>query len=226
MISEFDFNGFVKKGRPTLASQTFHSAALNGGTAPRGPPAWRELRCLSRVPIRPSQIAQPQTHFWYLILTFLQKYLFYNHSVREPRLLHTQEVTGSSPVAPTTTSIDFKRACSKGSHRFRLSFASFRVLGRGNELRVSTTQKGRHRFEFRPDGSGRMKRCENLTALAEELGARRRLLYLWRERLDPIESRTKRWRRKESKHVAPFRKCCFLVRRFSPTQIYLADFTL
>jgi len=30
-------------------------------------PEWRELRCLSRVPIRPSQIAQPQTHFWYLI---------------------------------------------------------------------------------------------------------------------------------------------------------------
>ena len=47
--------------------QRKHRPALNSGTSPRSPPAWRELRCLSRVLIRPSQIAQPQTHFWYLI---------------------------------------------------------------------------------------------------------------------------------------------------------------
>jgi len=38
--------------------------------------------------------------------------------------LHTQEVTGSSPVAPTTTPIDLKRVVRSESHRFRLSFAS------------------------------------------------------------------------------------------------------
>jgi hypothetical protein len=40
-------------------------------------------------------------HSCYLNTHFLQKYLLYNHGVREPRLFHTQEVTGSSPVAPT-----------------------------------------------------------------------------------------------------------------------------
>jgi transposase-like protein len=36
----------------------------------------------------------------------------------------------------------------------------------------------------------RMKRCENITALSEELGIARRQLYLWREQLDPIEGRS------------------------------------
>jgi transposase len=36
----------------------------------------------------------------------------------------------------------------------------------------------------------RMKRCENITALSEELGVARRLLYIWREQLDPIEGRS------------------------------------
>jgi transposase-like protein len=33
----------------------------------------------------------------------------------------------------------------------------------------------------------RMKRCENIVALAEELGVSRRLLYRWRHKLDPID---------------------------------------
>ena len=39
-------------------------------------------------------------------------------------LLHTQEVTGSSPVAPTTTLIDFKRVVHVAFHRILQSFAS------------------------------------------------------------------------------------------------------
>jgi transposase-like protein len=35
----------------------------------------------------------------------------------------------------------------------------------------------------------RMKRCENIVALSEELGVSRRLLYRWRDQLDPIEGR-------------------------------------
>jgi hypothetical protein len=35
-----------------------HSAALSSGTGHRGPPAWRELRCLRRVPI-PTQPNRP-----------------------------------------------------------------------------------------------------------------------------------------------------------------------
>ena len=33
----------------------------------------------------------------------------------------------------------------------------------------------------------RMKSCENIVALAEELGVHRRLLYQWRDQLDPAE---------------------------------------
>jgi transposase-like protein len=35
----------------------------------------------------------------------------------------------------------------------------------------------------------RMKRCENIVALSEELGVSRRLLYRWRDQLDPVEGR-------------------------------------
>jgi transposase-like protein len=38
----------------------------------------------------------------------------------------------------------------------------------------------------------RMKRCENITALSEELGVARRQLYLWREQFDAIEGRSER----------------------------------
>ena len=33
----------------------------------------------------------------------------------------------------------------------------------------------------------RLKRCENIVALSEELGVHRRLLYKWRDQLDPVE---------------------------------------
>ena len=33
----------------------------------------------------------------------------------------------------------------------------------------------------------RLKTCDNIVALAQELGVHRRLLYKWRDQLDPIE---------------------------------------
>ena len=33
----------------------------------------------------------------------------------------------------------------------------------------------------------RLMRCENIVALSEELGVHRRLLYKWRDQLDPID---------------------------------------
>ncbi len=42
-------------------------------------------------------------------------------------------------------------------------------------------------MEFRRKAIERMKQCNNITALAEELGIERRLLYTWRELLDPVE---------------------------------------
>jgi transposase-like protein len=54
---------------------------------------------------------------------------------------------------------------------------------------VSMTRKGRHPLEFRQMAVERMKRCENIVALSEELGVSRRLLYRWRHQLDPVEGR-------------------------------------
>lgn len=44
---------------------------------------------------------------------------------------------------------------------------------------------GRYSAEFRRIAVERMKGCNNITALAEELGVERKTLYLWREELDP-----------------------------------------
>jgi transposase len=54
---------------------------------------------------------------------------------------------------------------------------------------VAMTRNGRHPLEFRQMAVERMKRCENITALSEELGVARRQLYLWREQLSPVEGR-------------------------------------
>jgi transposase-like protein len=54
---------------------------------------------------------------------------------------------------------------------------------------VSMRRKGRHPIEFRQLAVERMKRCENIVALSEELGVSRRLLYRWRHQLDPVGGR-------------------------------------
>lgn len=41
---------------------------------------------------------------------------------------------------------------------------------------------------FRQMAVNRLKQCENIVALAKELGVHRRLLYTWREKLEPVES--------------------------------------
>ncbi|HLJ90268.1 MAG TPA: transposase [Candidatus Angelobacter sp.] len=47
---------------------------------------------------------------------------------------------------------------------------------------------GRYPKEFRRMAVDRLKSCNNIVALARELGVHRRLLYKWREGLDPAES--------------------------------------
>ena len=41
---------------------------------------------------------------------------------------------------------------------------------------------------FRQMAVDRLNQCENIVALAKELGASRRLLYTWREKLEPLSS--------------------------------------
>lgn len=51
---------------------------------------------------------------------------------------------------------------------------------------------GRYPDEFRRMVVERMKQSNNLSALAKELGVDRKLMYLWREQLDPTVRAAKR----------------------------------
>ncbi len=51
---------------------------------------------------------------------------------------------------------------------------------------------GRYPIEFRRMVVERMKQSNNLAALARELGVDRKLMYLWREQLDPVTRAAKR----------------------------------
>ena len=44
---------------------------------------------------------------------------------------------------------------------------------------------GKHPLAFREAAVARMRHCPSITALAEELGIERSLLYVWRRKLDP-----------------------------------------
>ncbi len=46
---------------------------------------------------------------------------------------------------------------------------------------------GRYPKEFRRMAVERLKNCDNIVALSRELGVHRRLLYKWRDQLDPAE---------------------------------------
>jgi transposase len=50
---------------------------------------------------------------------------------------------------------------------------------------VEKKRVGRYSQEFRRIAVERMKGCNNITALAKELGVERKTMYLWREELDP-----------------------------------------
>jgi transposase-like protein len=46
---------------------------------------------------------------------------------------------------------------------------------------------GRYPLAFRKMAVQRLKGCDNVLALAKELGVHQRLLYKWRDRLEPME---------------------------------------
>jgi transposase-like protein len=53
---------------------------------------------------------------------------------------------------------------------------------------VTKKRVGKFPKAFRQMAVDRLARCENIVALAKELGISRRLLYTWREQLEPLES--------------------------------------
>jgi transposase-like protein len=52
---------------------------------------------------------------------------------------------------------------------------------------VAKRRVGRYSNEFRRMCVERMKQCDDIVALAAELDIHRRLLYRWRDQLDPVE---------------------------------------
>jgi transposase-like protein len=57
----------------------------------------------------------------------------------------------------------------------------------GKELQVAKKRVGRYPKEFRRMAVERLKSCDNIVALSRELDVHRRLLYKWRDQLDPAE---------------------------------------
>ena len=49
------------------------------------------------------------------------------------------------------------------------------------------TRVGRYPKEFRRMAVEKLKNCDNIVALSEELGVHRRLLYKWRDQLETAE---------------------------------------
>ena len=60
------------------------------------------------------------------------------------------------------------------------------MQGKGLQVAKKRTV-GRYPNSFRKMAVERLKSCENIVALSEELGVHRRLLYKWRDQLEPIE---------------------------------------
>jgi transposase-like protein len=58
----------------------------------------------------------------------------------------------------------------------------------GKGLQVAKKRLRRHTKEFRRMAVERLKACDNIVALSQDLGVHRRLLYQWRDRLDAVGS--------------------------------------
>ena len=58
----------------------------------------------------------------------------------------------------------------------------------GKELQVAKRRVGKYPKEFRRMAVERLKTCDNIVELSQELGVHRRLLYKWRDQFDPCDS--------------------------------------
>ncbi len=57
----------------------------------------------------------------------------------------------------------------------------------GKVLQVAKRRVGRYPKEFRRMAVERLKTCDNIVELSQELGVHRRLLYKWRDQFDPFD---------------------------------------
>jgi transposase-like protein len=58
----------------------------------------------------------------------------------------------------------------------------------GEELQVAKRRVGKYPKAFRRMAVERLKTCDNIVELSQELGVHRRLLYKWRDQFDPFGS--------------------------------------
>jgi transposase len=58
----------------------------------------------------------------------------------------------------------------------------------GEELQVAKRRVGKYPKAFRRMAVERLKTCDNIVELSQELGVHRRLLYKWRDQFDPFDS--------------------------------------
>ena len=58
----------------------------------------------------------------------------------------------------------------------------------GKALQVAKRRVGRYPKEFRRKAVERLKTCDNIVELAQELGVHRRLLYKWRDQFEPFDA--------------------------------------
>jgi transposase len=57
----------------------------------------------------------------------------------------------------------------------------------GKGLQVAKRRVGRYPKEFRRMAVERLKVCDNIVELSQELGVHRRLLYKWRDQFEPFD---------------------------------------
>ena len=57
----------------------------------------------------------------------------------------------------------------------------------GEELQVAKRRVGKYPKAFRRMAVERLKTCDNIVELSQELGVHRRLLYKWRDQFDPFD---------------------------------------
>jgi transposase len=57
----------------------------------------------------------------------------------------------------------------------------------GKALQVAKRRVGRYPKKFRRMAVERLKTCDNIVELSQELGVHRRLLYKWRDQFDPFD---------------------------------------
>src|SRR5712691_3202727 len=62
------------------------------------------------------------------------------------------------------------------------------TLCRERGLQVAKKRSRRHTKQFRRMAVERLKSCDNIVALSQELGVHRRLLYQWRDRMKALDS--------------------------------------